>query len=242
MSSTNTAPALRSTAIAASSRWKGIWEASGALSAALFVSGLLFANVPRPSFPAPDASLARINAYFSDHRAAALGLSVSHSLSALALLAFVAYLRGVLGRIERGEQRLATLAANGGLLAAGFLLLSALLYWTLTRAEVAGESGAAHAVLYLSYLAGGQAPALAFAALIGAASLLTLRARVLPTWIGRLGLLAAALGFASVVSLLWDPTFYLLLEPAGALSFLWLFAASIAFARDARAQQRTGGA
>lgn len=153
--------------MAASRIWDRIWAASGALSAALFVAGLIFANIS-PGFPAPDASLERINAYFSDHRAAALGLSVSHSLSALALLAFAAYLHGVLRRAERAEERLATLALGGGLLGAAFLLLSALLYWTLTRAEVAGDSGAAHAVLVLSYLAGGQAPALAFAALVGA--------------------------------------------------------------------------
>src|SRR6266498_1171279 len=90
--------------VAASRRWNGIWAASGGLSAVLFVAGLMFANIP-PGFPAPDASLERINAYFSDHRAAALGLSVCHSLSALALLAFAAYLFGVLGRAERNEQR-----------------------------------------------------------------------------------------------------------------------------------------
>jgi hypothetical protein len=219
--------------VAASRRWNGIWAASGALSAALFVAGLVFANTP-PGFPAPDASLERINAYFSDHRAAALGLSVCHSLSALALLAFAPYLRGILGRAERGQERLATLALSGGLFGAGFLLLSALLYWTLTRAEVAGDNGAAHAVLVLSYLAGGQAPALAFAALVGPASLLTLRTGVLPRWIGRLGLVAAALALASVVSLLWDLAFYLLLEPAGALSFLWLFAISVALVRETR--------
>ncbi len=70
-------------AVAARRRWNGIWAASGALSAALFVAGLVFAHIP-PGFPAPDASLERINAYFSDHRAAALGLSVYHSDSNVA--------------------------------------------------------------------------------------------------------------------------------------------------------------
>ncbi len=222
----------------ASRTWSGIWAASGALSAAFFVAGLVFANIVTPVFPAPDASLERINAYFSDHRAAALGLSVCHSLSALALLAFAAYLFGVLGRAERNEQRLATLALGGGLLGAAFLLLSALLYWTLTRAEVAADSGAAHAVLVLSYLAGGQAPALSFAALVGPASLLIVSTGVLPRWIGRLGLLAAALDLASIVSLVWHPALYLLLEPAGGLSFLWLFATSIALVRNAPAERR----
>jgi hypothetical protein len=34
------------------------------------------------------------------------------------------------------------------------------------------------------------------------------------------------------VSLLWGLAFYLLLEPAGALSFLWLFAVSVALVRE----------
>lgn len=156
-------------------------------------------------------------------------------------MAFVPYLRGVLARAERGQERLATLALGGGLLAAGFLLLSALLYWTLTRAEAASDSGAAHAVLVLSYLAGGQALALSFAALVGGASLLIVRTRVLPRWIGWLGLLAAVLALASVVSLIWDLALYLLLEPAGVLSFLWLFASSVVLVRVAREDQRPIG-
>jgi hypothetical protein len=48
---------------------------------------------------------------------AAIGLSVCHSLSALALLGFAAYLGGFLGRAERSDDRLATLAIGGGLLA-----------------------------------------------------------------------------------------------------------------------------
>lgn len=194
----------------------------------------MFADiVASPGFPPLDASFERLNAFFSDDRADALALSVCHSLSALALLAFVPYLRGVLGRAERGEERLATLALGGGLLTAGFLLLSALLFWTLTRAEVSGDRGAAHAVLVLSYLAGGQAVALSFTAFGGAASLLIVRTRVLPAWLGWLGLVSAGLGLASVASLVWDPAFTLLLL-AALLSFSWLFATSIALVGEAR--------
>jgi hypothetical protein len=63
----------------------------------------------------------------------------------------------VLRRAGTRERRLATLAVGAGIAASIFLLLSAILYWTLTRAEVARELGVAQAVLVLSYLAGGQA-------------------------------------------------------------------------------------
>jgi hypothetical protein len=198
---------------------------------ALFVLGLVFADLfASPGFPAYDASLERIDAFFIDDRAEAIGISVCHSLSAAALLVFVVYLHELLRRGGTGETRLATLALGGGIAASVFLLLSAVLYWTLTRTEVAREPGVAQAVLVLSYLAGGQALALSFAGLIGATSVVALRTGVLPRWIARLGGAAAGISVLSVAWLIWDPAFNLLLL-AAALGFLWLFATSIALMR-----------
>src|SRR6266542_4610093 len=145
----------------ASDRW---WAASGVAVVALFVLGLVFADlVASPGFPAYDASLERIDAFFIDDRAEAIGISVCHGLSAAALLVFVADVHELLRRRRTAETRLSTLALGGGIAASVFLLLSAVLYWTLTRAEVAREPGVAQAVLVVSYLAGGQALALSFA-------------------------------------------------------------------------------
>jgi hypothetical protein len=110
-------------------------------------------------------------------------------------------------------------------------LLSAMLYWTLTRTEVARDSGVAHAVLVLSYLSGGLALALSFAGMTGAASVITLRTGGLPRWVGWLGLATAGLALLSVTWLIWDPAFNLLLL-AAFLGFLWLFATSIALVRN----------
>jgi hypothetical protein len=214
----------------ASDRW---WAGSGVATVALFVLGLVFADLlASPGFPAYDASLHRINAFFSDDRAEAIGISVCHAFSAVALLVFVAHVHELLRRRETAETRLATLALAGGIAASVFLLLSALLYWTLTRVEVAREPGVAQAVLVLSYLAGGQGLALSFAAFIGATSVVILRTRALPRWIGRLGAVTAAVCLLSVAWLVWDPAFGLLLL-AAALGFLWLFATSIALMRTA---------
>jgi len=114
-----------------------------------------------------------------------------------------------------------------------FLLLSAVLFWTLTRVEVSREPGVAQAVLVLSYLAGGQALALSFAGFIGATSVVAFRTSALPRWIGRLGCATAGLCVLSVASLIWDPAFNLLLL-AAALGFLWLLATSIALIRTTR--------
>lgn len=223
-----TEPSPPSSPMEASDRW---WAASGVAAVALFVLGLVFADfVASPGFPAYDATLERIDAFFSANRAEAIGLSVCHSLSAAALMVFVAHLHGWLRRGGDAEMRLATLALGGGVAATIFLLLSALLYWTLARDEVAREPGAAQGVLVLSYLAGGQALALSVAGLIGATSAVALRTNALPRWIGRLGAATAGLSVLSVASLIWDPAFTVLLLAAG-LAFLWLFATSAVLLR-----------
>jgi ABC-type Fe3+ transport system permease subunit len=117
---------------AVADRW---WAASGLAVVAFFVLGLIFADLlASPGFPAYNASLARIDAFFIDDRAEAIGISVCHTLSAAALLAFVAYLHEWLH--DRTETRLRTLALGAGVAASAFLLLSAMLYWTLTRTRL----------------------------------------------------------------------------------------------------------
>src|SRR6266511_4461737 len=113
--------AVQSQAVAglnSSDRW---WAASGLAVVALFVVGLVFADlVASPGFPAYDASLARIDAFFIDDRAEAIAISVCHSLSAAALLVFVAHLHGLLRRGGTAETRLAALALGGGVAASIF--------------------------------------------------------------------------------------------------------------------------
>jgi hypothetical protein len=223
--------AEQSQAVSDLKSWDRWWSASGVAAVALFVLGLIFADLfASPGFPAYNASLQRIDAFFSDDRAEAIGISICHSLSAAALLIFVVHLHEVLRRAGTRERRLATLALGGGIAASILLLLSAVLYWTLTRAEVAREPGVAQAVLVLSYLVGGQALALALAAFIGATSVVALRTNLLPSWIGRLGAATAGISVLSVAWLIWDPAFSLLLL-AAALGFLWLLATSIALAQ-----------
>jgi ABC-type Fe3+ transport system permease subunit len=100
-------------------RW---WAASGVAAVAFFALGLIFADLlASPGFPAYNASLARIHAFFIDDRAEAIGISVCHTLSAASLLVFVAYLHEWLR--DRTETRLATLAVGGGVAGSAFLLI-----------------------------------------------------------------------------------------------------------------------
>src|SRR6266542_1002555 len=88
-----------------------LWAASGGGAVALFVLGLVFSDLlASPGFPAYDASLERIDAFFIDDRAEAIGISVCHSLAAVALLVFVADVHELRRRRRTAETRLATRA------------------------------------------------------------------------------------------------------------------------------------
>ncbi len=220
----------------------GVWATSGLAFVALFLGGLVAADVltGRP-YPGIDEPVAQIGAYFSESGAEVRALSFLHSLAAVSLLAFAAYLRTVLGRGEREGSPLGALLSASGAMAATFLLLSALLFWALARPATAADHDVARALFDLSYLAGGLGLLLSLAAFIGASAVLALRTRLLPLWIARAGVATA------VVSLLAAPT--LLAErgafgPGGVIvtaalpAFLWITAASIALGRSPRPRSR----
>jgi hypothetical protein len=215
-------------------RWRTLSAASGIACVVLFLIGLVFADLlASPGFPAYDASVSRIAQFFDGNRTEALGLSFCHCFAALALLVFAAHLRSVL-RERGGDDDAATLAFAGGAIAAGFLLLSALLYWVLTRSEVATEPGTAEATLLLSYMAGGPAILIPAVPLLAVTSIVGARAGFIPSWLMRLGFAGAAISLLSPIGLLWDDAFALMLVGA-LLFFVWLFATSVVLVRREQA-------
>jgi hypothetical protein len=205
--------------------------ASGAIAVVLFVLGLVFADVaPSSSFPALNADLDRIVAFFDDNRAEAIGLSMCHASSAFALLAFACHLGGVVRTSRPGREGPGTYVVAGGAVAAAFLLLSALLFWTLTRSEVVSESGAAQGLLVLSYLAGGPAVALPLALPLVLTSRAARETGFLPRWLTTFGYVAGGLALLSPLALAWDPFFAALLVSL-ALAFGWLLVASVVLTR-----------
>lgn len=217
--------------------WRTLSAASGIACVGLFAAGLVFADlVASPGFPAFDASASRINEFFGDNRAEALALSICHCFAARALLLFAAHLRSVLLEHGRGHDEAAALAFAGGVIAASFLLLSALLYWTLTRSEVTTAAGTAEAILLVSYMAGGPAILLPAVPLLAATSRVGAREGWLPGWLVWLGLAGALISLISPLGLLWDDAFAVLLL-AAFLLFLWIFATSIVVVRRVRASQ-----
>ena len=212
--------------------WQRLWAASGVLTVVLFACGLLFADVlGTTNYPALDASASDVRAYFLENASEARALSFFHVLSAVALVAFAAYIYGYLRRESRAPSAVAAFALAGGAIAAAFLLLSALCYRTLAEPTVARDAPLAHALLVLSYLTGGPAIAVPLVPMIGAVAAAALRERILARWTGWLGVVTAICG-AACTSTLLGPTnnhsaTYGILLLGAVLTFAWLVVTSI---------------
>jgi hypothetical protein len=215
--------------VASGSRVEAAWAATGALAVVLFGCGLLFGDLLGTThYPALNASSFQLRQYFTRNVSEVRALSFFHLLAAVALAAFASYLYYTL---RAAGVRLAALALTGGIIGATFLALSALSYRVLAERSVASDPVLTHGLLVLSYLAGGPAIGVPLALTAGVFAAVVRRERTLPVWLWWLSTAAAALGIATVTTLL-GPTnnssaaYGVLLLGAVAL-FAWLAASSI---------------
>ena len=210
-----------------------LWAASGLLTVLLFTSGLLFSDVLGTSnFPPLDATASDVRAYFLENASEVRALSFFHALSAVALVTFAAYIYRFLRRESGAPAALAAFALAGGAIAAAFLLLSALCYRTLAEPTVARDAPLAHALVVLSYLAGGPAIAVPLVPMVGTVAAAVLREQILARWIGWLSVVTAVCG-AACASTFLGPTnnrsaTYGVLLLGAVLMFAWLVVTSIA--------------
>jgi hypothetical protein len=204
---------------------------TGAAAVVLFLCGLLFGDLLGSSnYPPLNASATRVRAYFSANGGDVRVLALAHTLSALCLLAFGACLyRRLREREPAGAHAPAALA--GTLAAAVFLMLSALCYRTLVEHAVLADAGLAHALVMLSYLAGG--PGISVALALPAIAGLRLGAgRALRA----LSVAAAIFCVAAAVSLAGPMNnssyAYGILLAAAVFGFAWVFCVSVWLARQ----------
>ena len=212
-----------------SSRVEAVWAASGALAVALFACGLLFGDLlATTNFPALNATPSQLREYFLRNVSEVRALSFFHLLAAAALAAFAAYLYA---RLRSTGIRVAALALAGGIIAAAFLAMSALCYRVLAEHSVASDPALAHALVVLSYLAGGPAIGVPLALTAGAFAAAIRHERTFPEWLWWLSIVAVVLGVASATTML-GPTnngslVYGVLLLAALLLFSWLVASSL---------------
>jgi hypothetical protein len=218
---------------AMSSRAEAVWAASGALAVALFACGLLFGDLlATTNFPALNTTPSQLREYFLGNVSEVRALSFFHLLAAAALAAFASYLYA---RLRSAGTRVAALALAGGIIAAAFLAMSALCYRVLAEHSVASDAALAHALVVLSYLAGGPAIGVPLALTAGAFAAAIRHERTLPGWLWWLSVVAAVLGVASATTML-GPTnngslVYGVLLLAALLLFAWLVASSLVLVR-----------
>lgn len=211
----------------------------GVLFVALFISGLILGGaLSSAPFPMPGASPQEVARYYDENRTAVLAAGSLQVLSSLALLVFAssvtAFVRGTAGR--RGA--LPALTSGGGLSAAALLLASALLGFVLALGGLGLDL--VGVLRQMNFLTGGTLHVAALGSFVGAASIAARRAKALPSWISRLGIVAAALAILSLASLFWFPATILI--PLGRLLLsVWCIAAGLVLALGRQRDASVGG-
>jgi hypothetical protein len=214
--------------VSASKRQGNLLALSGVSFAAFFITSLvlgsMLATAPLPLPDAPDANVVR---FYEGNRVAALASSSLQALSAVSLYVFAACVTVFVRATTSKNGALTRLTLGGGILAAGFLLLSVLIQCVLALIATGGKLGLVGILRDLSFLAGGPVHVPLLGLFVGAASIATLRAKALPRWISWLGIVVALLSILSLTSLVFFPASVLI--PLGRLlAFVWSVAVSIA--------------
>jgi hypothetical protein len=195
-----------------------------AVSAGLLVAGLVTSTVMAgETFPAPSAAPEVVSAYFRANAAAVAVTAFFTFASAVPLAIYAATASARLHTLGIRNPG-ATIALAGGVLAAGFLSLSGMVSWTLSRPEIPGDRALVHALQGLSFMTGGLGHVVLLGLLLAGIAVPGLLAGLLPRWFAVTGIALAAVAELSTLALLLDPAMFLLpIARFGGL--LWLIAA-----------------
>jgi hypothetical protein len=196
------------------------------LAFAALTIGYVIAN---SSTPRPDATGRKVLEYARDNSTAieAGSLLLLASAVPLALVAAVLYRRlRALGITAPGS----AITLVGGVLASAALSGSALFGWAGGRLPMDADPALARALADLSFLSGGVTYSATFAMLISGVSVTGLMARLLPRALTWAGLVLAAAGMVSLLSLVADP-FNFLLPVVRFGGLIWLILAAVLLPR-----------
>lgn len=176
------------------------WERLAPLTGIVFLVLGLVANLVIYPGSAPDFvdEPSKIVAFYEDDTSAIMTTDVINLISAFFLLWFLGSLRSALRRAEGGDGRVSAIAFAGG--TAGVALLLASASADLVAALRADDQdridpAVATALWDLSSILFGAASLMAFAVLLVATAVVTLRTRALPVWLGW-GSLVIGIGLA----------------------------------------------
>lgn len=204
----------------------------GIVFTGLFLAGLILSAVlaDGQNFPSPFADSTTVLAYFRGEPDA-VGISAFFQFAAAIPLAI--YAATVSARLHNLGVRApgATIALAGGLLAAGFLMLSGMATWALSQAEVVAESAVVKALQFLAFAAGGPGHVVPLGLLLAGIAVPGLLARLLPRWLAWTGLVIAGVAELATLSLL-VPEAAFLLPIARFTGLIWLIGVGFALPRQ----------
>jgi hypothetical protein len=194
------------------------------VSLGLAVGGLISSAVltgGRP-FASPFSPAGEVAAYFHENPDAVRLASLFQFGSAVPLGIFAAtvYARQLrLGVRVPGPG----IGFFGGITAATFLMLSAMLEWVLSRPEITTDVTLTHALSFLAFITGGVAYVVGLGLLVAGIAVPALILRFVPRWLAWAGLVIAALSELGFLSMALEPLQFLL--PLGRFGgLLWLVA------------------
>jgi len=191
----------------------------------LFNLGLYFVisfSPDRPHYPGPWESAETIAAYFQGHPRDVLWCAFLHFGSAVPLGIFAAT---IVSRLQFLGVKAAGsyIALFGGLGTAFGMGISSLALWVMAYPGIEQDASVLGALYYFVFAVGGVGYSVPLGLLIAGVSVTAGFMKLLPKWLVGFGLLLAACGEASWISLIWPKALFLI--PLTRFpGFLWLIA------------------
>ena len=166
------------------------WERYGALGGILFVILVVASIVIPGSPPSTSDSTAKILKYFRDNKDAIEVAAFVGGLAAVPILWWAGSLWARLRRAEGGQPRLALIAVLGLVLGGAGQVVSGAITATVVL-QLSGVSANGTKFFYVLSVGAGSAGSVGLAVLVLATSVLVLRTRVFPGWLGGVGVVDA---------------------------------------------------
>lgn len=203
------------------------------VTAGLFLASLVAGLVSTGAvYTSPFTDDADIAAFYAGHTTLVTWVGFLQFATGLALAACTATLVTRLRALAPEHAGLNAIASAGGVVAAAFLALNGLVQWVMAHPGVTAEPAVRRAMHYLYFGLGGFAHVAAAALLVGAASLVAMRARLLPAWLSGAGLVIAGISVAASLTFVSEAATTLI--PIGRFAALsWLVAAGFLLPRRA---------
>jgi hypothetical protein len=191
------------------SRFVKFAPASGIVFFILAVLGSVAMLADSPDFAGPPGEYAT---YFTDHADRITWGAVSTMTAVFFLLWFLGSLTSLLGVAEGGDRRVTSIARAGGVAGAGLLLASSAVsavggLRVDDQTSISDDLAAAYGDLSSAFV--GLAAPYAFAVLLGATAVVSLRTGVLPMWLTWVSVVIAIGMLVPLISFAMMPVFAL---------------------------------